>query len=320
MISIFNGRKRTLGGETSEVYAQVGVKFREHLHHFKGAKLAVFLSIGLHANENGWAWPSVSLLAKETGYNQGTINDALKELCTLTVNGERVLLKFQPKKKNDGQFHSNHYLLFPSAAEVDEYRDKGIHNTVHNLPSTEKPETVKPPDKEEPAFEEEPTKHVATATPPTSEPTEEPASEELEGESLVAEFFGPKTAKETQPVKHWSEVVTEPWATWGYRSDEFHRQIARFGDSGRIVQELGYKLEEATGLHPVWSNKKKVKWWSSGLWELYEEAGYSIPTAIEAARVLRQSKMTIASPYSLVNQARALATEKNGVGAREFTV
>ena len=169
MISIFNGRERTLGGETSKVYAQVGVGFRDHLHNFKGAKLGVFLAISLHANKGGWAWPSVSLLSKETGYNAGTINRALKELCTLTIKGERVLLKWQPKQKDSGQFHSNHYLLFPSASEVAEYRAKGMRNTVNNLPSVENTVTVKDTDKVEPSLKVETTKHVANATPAQDE-------------------------------------------------------------------------------------------------------------------------------------------------------
>jgi len=409
MISIFNGRERTLGGETSKVYAQVGVGFRDHLHNFKGAKLGVFLAISLHANKGGWAWPSVSLLSKETGYNAGTINKALKELCALTIKGERVLLKWQPKQKDSGQFHSNHYLLFPSASEVAEYRTKGMRNTVNNLPSVENTETGFSPDKVEPSLEVEPTKHVATATPAqndtdphhcengcsncgapsqvlvdglcsrcredvlpganaTATPAPDDATDETplthyerrcqgcgihgtreeiddgglcyecskttcytcmklfttttempdvhntctcEQEATLTEHFGERPKRpERKPPKHWTEHAAQAWAKWGMASSEFRNQLQRFGDSGYIVQELGYKLEIVTGLHPLWGDRKKVRGWSSGLWELYEESGHSIETAVEAARSMRQSKLTISKPRSIVNTARALAAEK----------
>jgi len=108
-------------------------------------------------------------------------------------------------------------------------------------------------------------------------------------EAALTEAFGPPPERpEREPPPHWRDQVKEAWATWGSESDEFQKQLQRFGDSGRIVQELGYKLEQATGLKPLWNTPKKVKWWSTGLWELYEEAGYSIPVAIEAAKALKE--------------------------------
>ena len=118
MISIFNGRKRTLGGETSQVYAQVGVKFRDHLHLFKGAKLGVFLAIALHADGDGWAWPSYRLLARETGYNKDTIARALSDLCDLAIEGNRVLLRRRTYNVDTKKLESNRYLIFPTADDV----------------------------------------------------------------------------------------------------------------------------------------------------------------------------------------------------------
>ncbi len=151
MISIFNGRKRTLGGSTSEVYAQVSVDFRDYLHLFKGARLGVFLAIALHADEGGWAWPSYALLSRETGYSEDTVSKALADLCSLDVQGYRVLLRYQPQADSDGRFSSNRYLLFPSSEEVAEYEGAGVRHlgaqtggafTRHEvLPSREKPYT-----------------------------------------------------------------------------------------------------------------------------------------------------------------------------------
>ena len=136
MISIFNGRERTLGGGESQIFAKVGVGFREHLHHFKGARLAVFLAIALHADANGWAFPSYRLLGRETGYNKDTIARALSDLCELTIEGHRVLLRYQPIEEG-GKFGSNRYLIFPSVEEVQRFE-------VSDLPYTENPDTVKP--------------------------------------------------------------------------------------------------------------------------------------------------------------------------------
>lgn len=125
MISFFNGRTRSLGGETTEVFAKVDVAFRDYLHLMKGACLGVFLAIALHCNEDGWAWPSYSTLARETGYSEDTIRRALAYLCKLEICGHRVLLRYQPKT-SDGTFQSNRYLLFPSPEEVAQYEGQGV--------------------------------------------------------------------------------------------------------------------------------------------------------------------------------------------------
>jgi hypothetical protein len=132
MISFFNGRTRSLGGETTEVFAKVDVSFRDYLHLLKGAHLGVFLVIALHSNEEGWAWPSYSTLARETGYSEDTIRRALAYLCKLEIDGHRILLRYQPKT-DDGTFQSNRYLLFPSSEEVAQYKGKG-DVTAHRLP------------------------------------------------------------------------------------------------------------------------------------------------------------------------------------------
>ena len=125
MISFFNGRTRSLGGETSEVFAKMDVAFRGYLHLLKGAHLGVFLAIALPGNEDGWAWPSYATMARETGYSEDTIRRALAHLCKLEINGHRVLLRYQPKGQ-EGTFQSNRYLLFPSAEEVARYEGRGV--------------------------------------------------------------------------------------------------------------------------------------------------------------------------------------------------
>lgn len=132
MISIFNGRERTLGGSTSEVFAQINVDFRQHLHVLKGARLAVFLAISLHTNARGWAWPSRKLLSRETGYSLDTISRTLTDLCQVTINGQRLLLRYQ--SSNNGSFDSNQYLIFPSPAEVAQFEHSQIELPIHRTP------------------------------------------------------------------------------------------------------------------------------------------------------------------------------------------
>lgn len=113
MISIFNGNMRKLGaGTRTEIYAKIDVEMRDYLYHFKGAKMLVFLSISLHADANGEAYPSLKQIERETGYNEETIQIALNDLCKLTINGHRVLAKIN--RRGDGnRFMSNLYQIFP---------------------------------------------------------------------------------------------------------------------------------------------------------------------------------------------------------------
>lgn len=148
MISLFNGRKRTLGADSSGVWAQISVDFRKHLHLFRGARLVVFLAISLHTDEGGWAWPSYELLAEETGYSRDTIRRALGELCQIRIEGHRVLLRYQPQE-GGGQFASNRYLIFPTAEDVSQYEGSGVYHLgaetgggFDNNPSWQNPTTV----------------------------------------------------------------------------------------------------------------------------------------------------------------------------------
>lgn len=157
MIQIFNGRSRGLGQDAQHaVYLQISVQMRQHLHHFKGARLGVFLAIALHSNADGWAWPSIAVLKAETGYNVQTISQALRDLCVLTIDGQRVLLAVQDRTVG-GTFATNRYLLFPSDEDVACYAGEEDDPQVTppldapraaaprtTQPSTEKPSTVIP--------------------------------------------------------------------------------------------------------------------------------------------------------------------------------
>jgi hypothetical protein len=85
----------------------------------KGPPLAIFLAVALHTNRNRWTWPSHKLLSRETGYSIHTVSRTISNLCKLEINGKRLLLHCQPTEI--GTSKSNHYLIFPSQAEIDQY-------------------------------------------------------------------------------------------------------------------------------------------------------------------------------------------------------
>lgn len=62
------------------VWVKLSVSFREVMPQLKGAPLAVFLSICLHVNGRGEAWPKYDTLCAETGYERAAVARALKHL------------------------------------------------------------------------------------------------------------------------------------------------------------------------------------------------------------------------------------------------
>jgi len=118
MIKVFNGKWRGIGGKEPEFWMKLDFRFREYLHHFKGAQLGVFLAITLHTDENGIAYPSYDLLEKETGYGRDTIGRALNKLCKTKINDQRVLMRFRERNDNGQYEGSNRYLIFPLEEEI----------------------------------------------------------------------------------------------------------------------------------------------------------------------------------------------------------
>lgn len=121
LFKIFNGASRGLGEDSTgrDIYAQIGVEFREYLKHFKGAKFSVFMCLLLHSDEEGWSFPSIELIAGETGYSLSEVKETLTELCRLVIDGRRVLFAMQVKEQ--GRFRHNKYLVFPTTAEIEQY-------------------------------------------------------------------------------------------------------------------------------------------------------------------------------------------------------
>ena len=115
-ITIFNGHEYYVTdngemGNRPQVCVQLSVHFRDkQLRQLKGPILAVFVCIALHIDERGLAWPSIALIAKETGYNKDTICRCLRSL-------ERMgyISRVQKTDTVTGKFRSNVYQLFPKS-------------------------------------------------------------------------------------------------------------------------------------------------------------------------------------------------------------
>lgn len=157
MIQVFQGKKRGLGdGAEPAAYAKLDFKFREVIHHFKGAQLAVFLAIMLHSDENGLAFPSYVVLQRETGYGRDTIATALDGLCDLLIDGHHVLIRWRERGKDGKYKGGNKYLIFPSNDEVNLSEKPTLENPTLENPTLEKTNSGKSLPEVEPSSELEP--------------------------------------------------------------------------------------------------------------------------------------------------------------------
>lgn len=231
MISIFNGRNRGLeSGDKQAVFVQFSVELRNHLSEFKGAKWAVFCAVALHADENGWAWPSIDTLARETGYNSQTVSRAISSLCDVSIEGRRVLLSYQPREQGRGGYKSNRYLIFPTADEIARYggNKEGDFPSI-SFPYTEDPNTEnlctkKNQSKEETLIGADAPAVVADAKPKASKPVAVRVSDMPEVQ-MVARICKANLELMAQTDKKRLQVyqVGKKFAELGYTADDIYR-------------------------------------------------------------------------------------------------
>ena len=99
----------------NRTFVKFSVRFRElQLAQLKGPALVVFICLSLHIEEDGTAFPSVSLIGKETGYNRDTI---FKELSRLEFMG--YIARRQKVDAKTRKFRSNIYQLFPKSVSYE---------------------------------------------------------------------------------------------------------------------------------------------------------------------------------------------------------
>ena len=147
MFKVFSGSWRGIGANASPevLFMQVGFEFRQHLHHFKGASLGIFMCIVLHANAHGESFPSYEQIQAETGLTPDTIGRALKHLKKLTIEGQRVLLTYRLRDEKNRFIGGNRYIVFPTAEQLAQHEitSKPEENQAEQEP--EKPDESDPP-------------------------------------------------------------------------------------------------------------------------------------------------------------------------------
>lgn len=123
MFKVFSGNWRGIGeGDKDVRYMQIGFEFREHLHHFKGASFPVFMDITLHSDTDGQSYPSYDTIEQETGLSRDTIGRALEHLTTLSIQGQRVLLRYRLRDAKTKKFiGGNRYITFPTEEQIQQY-------------------------------------------------------------------------------------------------------------------------------------------------------------------------------------------------------
>ena len=126
MISIFNGSRRGLGKESPDVFIKLDVKLRDYINLFTNSTFKVFMTIALHANQDGFAYPSIQTLMKETGIGEEAIYSAVKQLLSMEINNERLIAKIAIKD-NKGKRANNIYLLLPNREDFKKIADRTLY-------------------------------------------------------------------------------------------------------------------------------------------------------------------------------------------------
>jgi len=139
---------------------------------------------------------------------------------------------------------------------------------------------------------------------------EEPPPEPIGDELLDSYGLGLTKRKPASKTRPALEMMAEPYAQWGCKSEEFQRQLERFGLKGRQVQELGWNLEQKFGMLPDWEDVKEVQSWSSGLSKIIKKAGGDMRLVYEVGRKMRTDGLAIANPYSMLKMVGAKVAEK----------
>lgn len=133
MLTIYNGHYRTPEASGVRHYIQLELELLQHLKEFTPSELMVMVALGLHIDQRGYCFPSVSRLHECTGLTAPTIRSAIKGLTEKQINMRPVLL-MRERKASTGRQTSNEYIVFPQDANAFNAIDEG----VNNLPVTSK--------------------------------------------------------------------------------------------------------------------------------------------------------------------------------------
>lgn len=111
MITIFNGRTRTLKESGTSSFIQIEHRILKHMSMFTSSEWMVFCALALHADQDGASFPSIPKLVSITGLSAPTIRNAMTGLESKEIDGYKVIgrsPRFVDKRQT-----SNQYVIFP---------------------------------------------------------------------------------------------------------------------------------------------------------------------------------------------------------------
>jgi hypothetical protein len=95
-----------------------------HLKEFTCSELMVMIALGLHIDQRGYCFPSISRLQEVTGLTAPTIRNAIKGLTEKEIETKPVLL-MRERKTSNGRQTSNEYIVFPHDENAFNTLDEG---------------------------------------------------------------------------------------------------------------------------------------------------------------------------------------------------
>jgi len=125
MLTIYNGHYRTPAESGVRHFIQLEIGMLAHLREFTCSELMVMVSLGLHIDQRGYCFPSVSRLQEVTGLTAPTIRTAIKGLTEKQIEMKPVLL-MRERKAATGRQTSNEYILFPQDDNAFDIIDEGV--------------------------------------------------------------------------------------------------------------------------------------------------------------------------------------------------
>jgi len=156
----------------------------------------------------------------------------------------------------------------------------------------------------------------------TSEEEPKDISVNSENQAFASELEEKSRHLNAQPQKHISAeermAATRRASArgWANRSKQptthrsFEKALARAGDDAPALRSLQEQLHREFGIEPDWSDVSQVKTWVRRLKNLNVASHGSADIVTQAGKKLRKGNMTISSPKSFVNTARAIAAER----------
>lgn len=132
MVTIFNGRCRTVSSSNDTSFIQIEHRILKHLKEFTGNEWLVFTALALHVDNEGRCFPSMARIMHVTGLTSPTVRAVMKSLQEKRIDGG-VVLSVTDRFADNNRQTSNEYILFPGLEGVnllegegqDSYRGEG---------------------------------------------------------------------------------------------------------------------------------------------------------------------------------------------------